>query len=330
MWQWAPVAQGQAETCLVATTQGDVRGIDRGSHVNSAQCPSRRHPPARGAGCRQLRRPLGHRLFWMRRLAPRCAAPDQSAGMPAGNEDCLKLNIWAPHAAGRRPSAGHRLASPRFVHSGLRPRRDVRMARDSSRRPMPSSSRPTIASVRSGSSAIERSGERIRITRQRAITGFSISAWRSSGCARISRLRRRSESHHDCGSVGRRPQREPPSRIAAAATGCSIAPSCRAGSHRTDGERGRTARRRVTRLRPRSAAPIPRRCSTCLRAKTPAQVLRALPVGTEQFAETGRTHWGPVVDGLVIPDQPRTLYEIGAFAASRSSSAATATKDGRG
>ena len=52
---------------------------------------------------------------------------------------------------------------------------------------------------------------------------------------------------------------------------------------------------------------------TCLRAKTPADVLRALPIGTEQFAETGRTHWGPVVDGLEIPDQPRTLYEIGAF-----------------
>jgi para-nitrobenzyl esterase len=52
---------------------------------------------------------------------------------------------------------------------------------------------------------------------------------------------------------------------------------------------------------------------SCLRAKTFGQVLGALPVGTEQFAETGRTHWGPVIDGLEIQDQPRTLYEIGAF-----------------
>jgi transposase len=52
---------------------------------------------------------------------------------------------------------------------------------------------------------------------------------------------------------------------------------------------------------------------TCLRAKPFGQVLGALPVGTEQFAETGRTHWSPVVDGLVIHEQPRTLYEIGAF-----------------
>ena len=63
----------------------------------------------------------------------------------------------------------------------------------------------------------------------------------------------------------------------------------------------------------RSAALIPRRCSRVCAAKTRDQVLTALPTGTEQFAETGRTHWGPVVDGLEIPDQPRTLFELGAF-----------------
>jgi para-nitrobenzyl esterase len=57
----------------------------------------------------------------------------------------------------------------------------------------------------------------------------------------------------------------------------------------------------------------PAQVLTCLRVKTRDQVLRALPTGTEQFAETGRTHWSPIVDGLVIPDQPRWLYESGAF-----------------
>ena len=51
----------------------------------------------------------------------------------------------------------------------------------------------------------------------------------------------------------------------------------------------------------------------CLRSKTRNEVLFALPTGTEQFAETGRTQWSPIVDGIDIPDQPRTLYEIGAF-----------------
>ncbi len=35
--------------------------------------------------------------------------------------------------------------------------------------------------------------------------------------------------------------------------------------------------------------------------------------GQQEFAESPRAAWSPVVDGLDIPDQPRTLYEAGAF-----------------
>ena len=58
---------------------------------------------------------------------------------------------------------------------------------------------------------------------------------------------------------------------------------------------------------------------TCLRTKTPDQVLRALPLtttaaGFQQFAqEAGRVIWGPIVDGLEVPDQPRELFERGLF-----------------
>jgi para-nitrobenzyl esterase len=38
-----------------------------------------------------------------------------------------------------------------------------------------------------------------------------------------------------------------------------------------------------------------------------------LTVGREEFIETGPARWTPVVDGLEIPDQPRILYERGAF-----------------
>jgi len=51
----------------------------------------------------------------------------------------------------------------------------------------------------------------------------------------------------------------------------------------------------------------------CMRTKTAEQVILGLPTGQEQFAETARAQWGPVVDGLEIPDQPRWLYERGAF-----------------
>ena len=52
---------------------------------------------------------------------------------------------------------------------------------------------------------------------------------------------------------------------------------------------------------------------SCLRSKSTEQVLLALPTGLEQFAETARAPWGPVVDGLDIPDQPRAMYETGRF-----------------
>jgi para-nitrobenzyl esterase len=54
--------------------------------------------------------------------------------------------------------------------------------------------------------------------------------------------------------------------------------------------------------------------AACLRSKTPNEVLTALPVGVQQVAEPpGRVFWEPVVDGVVIPDQPRALLEAGAF-----------------
>lgn len=53
---------------------------------------------------------------------------------------------------------------------------------------------------------------------------------------------------------------------------------------------------------------------SCLRSKTRDQILLARPPALfEQLAETGRAQWTPVVDGVEIPDQPRLLYEWGAF-----------------
>jgi para-nitrobenzyl esterase len=52
----------------------------------------------------------------------------------------------------------------------------------------------------------------------------------------------------------------------------------------------------------------------CLQSKTRDQILLAHPPPLfEQVSETGRTQWTPIVDGLEIPDQPRHLFEAGAF-----------------
>ena len=52
---------------------------------------------------------------------------------------------------------------------------------------------------------------------------------------------------------------------------------------------------------------------TCMRAATRDQVLLALSQGTFEFNDRP-THWTPNVDAVEIPDQPRALFEAGAFA----------------
>jgi para-nitrobenzyl esterase len=58
----------------------------------------------------------------------------------------------------------------------------------------------------------------------------------------------------------------------------------------------------------------PAQVVACMRSKTTAQVLLGFGNGQQEFVEHGRVAWGPVVDGLEVPDQPRVLYEHGRFA----------------
>ena len=52
----------------------------------------------------------------------------------------------------------------------------------------------------------------------------------------------------------------------------------------------------------------------CLRSKTPAQLLTArAPFSLQVLEPVNQLFWWPHVDGLVIPDQPRTLFEQGEF-----------------
>jgi para-nitrobenzyl esterase len=52
----------------------------------------------------------------------------------------------------------------------------------------------------------------------------------------------------------------------------------------------------------------------CMRAAAPNVVLTALPQASQQVAEPpDSTFWEPSVDGVVVPDQPRVLFESGLF-----------------
>jgi len=60
----------------------------------------------------------------------------------------------------------------------------------------------------------------------------------------------------------------------------------------------------------------PAQVLACMRGATRNQVMLALPSipgGQQRFSEIPGIPWGPVVDGLEIPDQPRRLFEDGKF-----------------
>ena len=59
---------------------------------------------------------------------------------------------------------------------------------------------------------------------------------------------------------------------------------------------------------------VPATVLTCMRSATRNAVLSALAQASLQVVEpVGRTFWEPSVDGIVIPDQPRTLFDLGLF-----------------
>jgi para-nitrobenzyl esterase len=52
----------------------------------------------------------------------------------------------------------------------------------------------------------------------------------------------------------------------------------------------------------------------CMRLKTPDQILQGLRAAQQQVTEPANGFlWGPMVDGLEIPDQPRALFQTGLF-----------------
>ena len=59
---------------------------------------------------------------------------------------------------------------------------------------------------------------------------------------------------------------------------------------------------------------VPATVLTCMRAASQNAVLTALTQASQQVVEpAGRAFWEPTVDGVVIPEQPRVLFEAGAF-----------------
>jgi para-nitrobenzyl esterase len=311
-WLWLSVAHGQADTCLVATWQGDVRGIDRGKSCEFRAVPY----GASTAGSQRWMPPVAAAPWAPVVLDATVPAPFcpqiNPAGVPVGTEDCLKLNIWAPH-----PRPGPPLPVIVWLHGG---------------------------SFISASGAFAGQNGTRFVEEQDAVVVAPNYRLGPFGFLGHSAFRSESPDYPSAGNYGFLDQRlalewvrahisafgGDPNRITIAGNSAGslsvglhlLSPASHGLFERAIMQGGfpsyrwRTGEDAETQAAALAAAlgcTDAAQVVTCLRAKTPAQVLSALPVGTEQFAETGRTHWSPVVDGLVIPDQPRMLFEIGTF-----------------
>lgn len=310
---WSPGVNAQAGPCLVATLQGDVQGIDRGNSCEFRAVPY----GAPTDGARRWMPPVPAAPWAPITLdatipnPPACAQLNP-AGIVVGTEDCLKLHIWTPH-----PGSGPPLPVIVWLHPG------------------------SFVAASAGIGA--QNGTRFveEVDAVVVAPNYRLGPFGFLGHAA---LRTEASDYPSAGNYGLLDQRlalewvrthisafgGDPNRITIAgqsAGGLSVSLHLVSpGSHgtfdraimqggfasyrwrtREDGEaQGEAFASALSCLDPAQVL-------ICLRSKTREQLLRALPTGSEQLAETGRSHWSPVVDGLVIPDQPRTLFDIGAF-----------------
>lgn len=307
---WSSMAEGQAPACLVATTQGDVRGIDRGQSCEFRAVPFGLSTAGEGRWKAPVAASPWAPAVLDATIAHPVCAQINPAGALVGTEDCLRLNIWAPH-----PSGGPALPVIVWLHAG-------------------SFLVTSGAVTASNGTRFVEANDVIVVAPNYRLGAFGFLGHRAL----------RGESLGMAGNYGLLDQRlalewvrthiaafgGDPNRITVAgqsAGGLSV--SLHLVSPGSDGlfdraimqggfasYRWRTREDGETQGDAFATALVcvdPAQVLACLRSKTRDQVLRALPVGTEQLAETGRTHWSPIVDGLIIPDQPRWLYERGAF-----------------
>ena len=307
---WSTVTEGQIPTCLVATSHGDVRGIDRGQSCEFRAVPFGQTTAGEGRWKAPVAAvPWAPAVLDATVALPVCAQINP-VGQLAGSEDCLKLNIWAPH-----PHSGPPLPVIVWLHAGSFLLTSGAVGQSNATRFVEANDVIVVApNYRLGA---------FGFLGHRALRGESLGTAGNYGLL-DQRLALEWVRTHIAAFGG------DPNRITIAgqsAGGLSV--SLHLVSPGSDGlfdraimQGGFASYRWRTRDDGEAQGDAfatalgcndPAQVLTCLRAKTRDQVLRALPTGTEQFAETGRTHWSPIVDGLVIPDQPRWLYESGAF-----------------
>ena len=306
--------QGRSLGCLVSTASGPVQGTDQGTSCTFLGIPF----AATTAGNNRWRPPQPV-APWGPNPLPAVTPPSNcaslsAAGTPQGSEDCLKLNVWV-----RDPTPGANAPVIVWIHTGGF----------------------TGASANFAGSNGKRFAEETGVIVVEANYRLG-----PLGFLAHAALEAEDPARRSTGNYGLLDQRAAlrwvrdniaqfggdPNNVT---VGGTSAGGQSAGLHLiSPGSAGLFHRAIVQSAYPTTAWPSrdqgiaqgnvlatvvgcvdPSQVVSCLRSRTFAQLLTALPQGTEQVVEQpNRVFWTPIVDGLEIPDQPRTLFEQGDFA----------------
>ena len=310
----------QASPCVATTLSGDVAGVQSGGSCTYLGVPYAA-PPTGNLRWKppQPRGPWAPGPLNATAPPPACAQIGMN-GAPTGIEDCLTLNIWAPSPA--RPGRGIPVLV--FLHPGSF------LAASSN-----------FAPINGRRFAEERNAVVVAPNYRVGPFGFLAHAaltledpgYRSSGNYGLADQRAALRwVRENIAAFGGDPDNVTLAGTSAGAVSTGlhlVSPASRGLFRRAIMQSGQPSSRWSTAFDAEAQGDVfaaALACTdrstvlTCLRSKTFAQVLSALPVagltgGAQQFSDPpGRVSWGPFVDGLEIPDQPRELYRRGLFA----------------
>jgi para-nitrobenzyl esterase len=303
----------EGPSCRVITASGEIQGLDNGASCAFLGVPFAAPP----TGGRRWKRPAppepwAPTVLQAKTGPSNCAQVNATTGLPTGLEDCLKLNIWTPNPM---PPGGAPvivwLHPGSFVNASANypPQNGMNLAATTGTIVVAPNYRlgPFGFLGHEALEAEDSAAGNFGLLDQRAALAWvrdRISSF--GGDADNVTVAGQSAGAH---SVGLH-------LVAPGSTGLFHRAIMESGfasfRWRTADEARRQGDDFATALG--CASPDPSQVLACLRTKTPAQILLARPPALfEQIAETGRTQWTPVVDGIEIPDQPRRLYERGAF-----------------
>jgi para-nitrobenzyl esterase len=308
---WTARVETQGASCFTTTTLGGVQGVDRGASCAFLSIPFAA-PPTGSLRWKSPQPPIAWAPATLNFTAPppNCAQLSTATGQPTGSEDCLKLNIWTPNPL---PSNAPVIV---FIHSGSFANASANF------------------SPQNGQNLAARTGAIVVAPNYRlgpfGYLGHAALAGESEGAGNYGFLDQRAALDWVRAHIAAFGGDASNVTIGGQSAGGHsvslhlVSPGSAGLFHRAIMQSGfasfrwRTGAEAVTQGEAFAAAlgcvgddslVLP-----CLRSKTRDQVLLANPPPlAEQILETGRTQWTPVVDGQVIPDQPRHLYDQGAF-----------------